>query len=208
MDGQAPAPVAGEYVSMQPISQPGNAPLDLALQYAAYQGGHVLQGHPQGPSYEGLNQINPSVLMQQPPAAPPPKMIKKLEVTVFCSQHNPVSTETQSYLRCLMSNLLLQAVSDAKKVQRQEKIKAALLALPPMARIKLRVSAGVFEVTLVSVLEDIGCVEVLWDRGIKREFKWGSVVFGKTEEIVGQKPAEPATGPDANRKLFFFSVRR
>lgn len=106
MDGQASAPVAGEYVSMQPIPQPGNAPLDLALQYAAYQGGHVLQEHAQGPSYEGLDQINPSVLMQQPPPAPPPKMIKKLEVTVFCSQHNPVSTATQSCLRRSNSNLL------------------------------------------------------------------------------------------------------
>lgn len=69
-----------------------------------------------------------------------------------------------------------------------------------MARIKLRVSAGLFEVTLVRVIEDTGCVEVLWDRGIKREFKWGSVVFSRTEEVVGHKPAEPATGPDANRE--------
>ncbi|THH27258.1 hypothetical protein EUX98_g6931 [Antrodiella citrinella] len=124
--------------------------------------------------------VNPGMMQQQPQQqAPPVKVIKKLEVSVLCSQHNP-------------------AVNDAKKAHKQEKIKEALLALPPMTRIKLRVSAGVFEVSLVRVLEDVGCVEVLWDRGIKREFKWGSVVFGRIDEVVGQKPAEPATGLDAN----------
>lgn len=69
-----------------------------------------------------------------------------------------------------------------------------------MARIKLRVSAGVFEVSLVRVLEECQCVEVVWDRGIKREFKWGSVVFGNTEGLaVGQKPSEAVPEPD--RKL-------
>ncbi|KAH8105461.1 JmjC-domain-containing protein [Cristinia sonorae] len=122
---------------------------------------------------------NPSAQYQ---SQSPVKVVRKLEVSVLCPQHNP-------------------AISDAKKAQKQDKIKAALLALPPMARIKLRVSAGVFEVTLVSVMEETGCVEVLWDRGLKREFRWGSVVFGKTEDVVGHKPAEPATGPDANREF-------
>lgn len=61
-----------------------------------------------------------------------------------------------------------------------------------MSRIKLRVSAGVFEVSLVRVIEENGSVEVLWDRGLKREFKWGSVVFGDTDGPVQQKPSEPA----------------
>lgn len=65
-----------------------------------------------------------------------------------------------------------------------------------MARIKIRVSAGVFEVSLIRVLEQTKSIEVVWDRGIKREFKWGSVVFGSTEgQMVLQKPAEPI--PDA-----------
>ena len=78
----------------------------------------------------------------------------------------------------------------AKKASRQDKIRRDLLALPVMARIKIRVSAGVYEVPLMRVIEETGCVEVLWDRGIKREFKWGSVVFGNTSgQNVLQKPS-------------------
>lgn len=62
-----------------------------------------------------------------------------------------------------------------------------------MARIKIRVSAGLFEVSLVRVLEENQTVEVIWDRGFKREFKWGSVLLGDTEgQVVLQKPAEAA----------------
>lgn len=74
-----------------------------------------------------------------------------------------------------------------------DKVKADLLALPEMARIKLRVSAGVFEVSLVRVIEERGTVEVLWDGGVKKEFKWGSLVWGNTEgQTVGQKPTVAA----------------
>ncbi|KAH7886650.1 JmjC domain, hydroxylase-domain-containing protein [Phlebopus sp. FC_14] len=115
------------------------------------------------------------------PHVPPPpvgtesrvlKTIKKNEVQVLCTQHNP-------------------AVAAAKKAGKQDKIRNELLALPPMSRIKIRVSAGVFEVSLVRVLEETKSVEVLWDRGIKREFKWGSVIFGNTDgQTVMQKPSE------------------
>jgi hypothetical protein len=92
----------------------------------------------------------------------------------------------------------MQAVAAAKKASRQDKIRRDLLALPSMARIKIRVSAGVYEVPLIRVIEETGCVEVLWDRGIKREFKWGSVVFGSTSaQTVLQKPS-----PVSERKLF------
>ncbi|KAG9312599.1 JmjC domain, hydroxylase-domain-containing protein [Chiua virens] len=102
------------------------------------------------------------------------KTIKKNEVQLLCNQHNP-------------------AVAAAKKANKQDKIRNELLALPPMSRIKLRVSAGVFEVSLLRVVEETKSVEVLWDRGIKREFKWGSVVFGQTDgQTVMQKPSEPA----------------
>jgi len=105
------------------------------------------------------------------------KVIKKVEVQILCTQHNP-------------------EVAAAKKANKQDKIRQDLIALPPMARIKIRVSAGVFEVSLLRVLEPSKSVEVVWDRGIKREFKWGSVVFGSTDgQMVLQKPAEPA--PDA-----------
>ncbi|KAF5366194.1 hypothetical protein D9758_005697 [Tetrapyrgos nigripes] len=106
------------------------------------------------------------------------KIIKKYEVQVLCSQHNPL-------------------LAAAKKASKQDKIKNDLLALPPMSRIKVRVSTGVFEVSLVRVIEETSSVEVLWDRGIKREFKWGSVIFGNTDGPVQQKPSTPA--PDAPR---------
>jgi hypothetical protein len=88
---------------------------------------------------------------------------------------------------------MLKAVSAARKASKQDRIKTELAALPPMSRIKIRVSSGVFEVSLLRVIEDTGSVEVLWDRGIKREFKWGSVIFGQTEgQTIVQKFSEPA----------------
>jgi hypothetical protein len=99
----------------------------------------------------------------------------------------------------------LQAVTAAKKAAKQDKIKNDLLAMPSMTRIKIRVSAGVFEVSLLRVIEETGSVEVLWDRGQKREFKWGSVVFGSTEgQTVVQKPAEFAPDTHRKRTSFFY----
>ncbi|KZT67536.1 JmjC-domain-containing protein [Daedalea quercina L-15889] len=112
------------------------------------------------------------------------KLVRKIEVQVLCSQHNP-------------------AVAEAKRAVKQEKIRNDLLALPPMSRIKLRVSAGLFEVSLVRVIEESCSVEVLWDRGLKREFKWGSVVFGNVEGVtIGQKPSEPAPEPHPSTTSF------
>ncbi|KAL0948093.1 hypothetical protein HGRIS_010714 [Hohenbuehelia grisea] len=99
------------------------------------------------------------------------KIIKKVEVTVLCAQHNP-------------------AVAAKKKANKHDKIREVLSSLSPMARIKIRVSAGVFEVSLLRVIEETSSVEVLWDRGLKREFKWGSVVFGSTDGPIQQKPSE------------------
>lgn len=83
-----------------------------------------------------------------------------------------------------------------KKNNKNNKIRADLLALPSMARIKIRVSSGVFEVSLIRVIEESSSVEVLWDRGLKKEFKWGSVVFGNTDGPVLQKPSEIAPEPE------------
>jgi hypothetical protein len=87
-----------------------------------------------------------------------------------------------------------------------DRIKAELLSYPSMTRIKIRVSAGVFEVSLIRVIEETGSVEVLWDRGVKREFKWGSVVFGNTEGPVQQRPSEMA--PERKSYLVLLSSRR
>ncbi|KAL0579727.1 hypothetical protein V5O48_002291 [Marasmius crinis-equi] len=114
---------------------------------------------------------------QDPPSdADVLKVIKKYEVQLLCPQHNPT-------------------VAAKKKASKQDRIKNDLLALPPMARIKIRVTAGVFEVTLLRVVEETSSVEVLWDRGSKREFKWGSVVFGNTEGPVQSKPSEVQAAP-------------
>ena len=85
----------------------------------------------------------------------------------------------------------LQAVIEAKKANKQDKIRNELHLLPTMSRIKVRVSSGVFEVSLLRVIDETKSVEVLWDRGVKREFKWGAIVFGNTDRTVGQKPSEP-----------------
>src|SRR5580658_10506447 len=91
----------------------------------------------------------------------------------------------------------MKAIAAARKASKQDKIRNDLIALPPMTRIKIRVSAGVFEVSLIRVIEASKSVEVLWDRGIKREFKWGSVVFGSLEgQTIGQKPTEAAPEPE------------
>ncbi|PPR01540.1 hypothetical protein CVT24_001851 [Panaeolus cyanescens] len=103
------------------------------------------------------------------------KTIKKYEVEILCTQHNPVG-----------------AVAARKKASKQDKIRNDLLALPSMSRIKIRVSSGVFEVSLLRVIEETGSVEVIWDQGMSKEFKWGSVVFGSTDGPVQQKPAERA----------------
>jgi len=93
---------------------------------------------------------------------------------------------------------------EAKKANKQDRIRKDLLALAPMSRIKIRVSAGIFQVSLVRVIEETNSVEVLWDRGIKREFKWGSVVFGNLEgQTIGEKPSEAA--PEADRACFFYN---
>ena len=90
----------------------------------------------------------------------------------------------------------------AKKANKIEKIRKDLLALPEMSRIKLRVSSGVFEVSLVAVHEERNTVEVIWDDGIKKEFKWGSLVWGNIDDqSVGQKPTVAA--PPSERRFFY-----
>jgi hypothetical protein len=94
-------------------------------------------------------------------------------------------------------------VAAQKKASKQDKIRSELLALPSMARIKIRVSAGVFEVSLIRVIEETSSVEVVWDRGVKREFKWGSVVFGNTDGPVLQKPSEILPTASERKSLIF-----
>ncbi|KAF4588124.1 hypothetical protein EYR38_010089 [Pleurotus pulmonarius] len=134
---------------------------------------------PQSTLDPSLTQTGPPMDVDPHPSPDVLKVIKKFEVNVLCAQHNP-------------------AVAAAKRANKQDKIRNELLALPSMARIKIRVSAGVFEVSLIRVIEESNSVEVLWDRGMKREFKWGSVVFGSTEGPIHQKPSEVVVEPQAS----------
>ncbi|KIJ42662.1 hypothetical protein M422DRAFT_31236 [Sphaerobolus stellatus SS14] len=99
------------------------------------------------------------------------KTIKKNVVECFCAQHNP-------------------ALIAAKKANRDTKLRADLDALHEGSRIRIRTSGGVFEVSLVAVNSAKSTVEVIWDGGVKREFKWGSIVWGSAGEggAVVRKP--------------------
>ncbi|KAI0641835.1 hypothetical protein C8Q79DRAFT_299359 [Trametes meyenii] len=164
----APTP-APEPPAPNPVD-PASVPIDPAL-----TGEHPMDVDPSIVAVPSVPFAQPEGQQQrQPwPSAQVLKVIKKTEVEVLCHQHNP-------------------GILAAKKAQQQDRIRNQLLALPPMSRIKLRVTAGVFEVTLLRVLEETCSVEVLWDRGLRREFKWRSVVFGETDGVVGQKPSDPA----------------
>jgi hypothetical protein len=122
------------------------------------------------------------------------KVIQKSEYQLLCHQHNPVSDITSYYDALIL--MTSQATYEAKKSSKTDRQRAQLLALAPMSRIKIRVSAGVFEVSLLRVIEDAGAVEVVWDRGQKREFKFSSIVFGTTkDDVVGHKPMEISMEP-------------
>ena len=87
-----------------------------------------------------------------------------------------------------------------------DKIRRDLLALPPSSLIRIRISAGLFEVSLLRVIEERGSVEVVWDRDaagntVKREFKWGSVLMGNADSAVIRKTDVQQHGED----LYFSS---
>ena len=72
-------------------------------------------------------------------------------------------------------------------------MRETLLALPEMSRVKVRVSTGVFEVSLLSVDEEGGTIDVLWNDGIKRTFKWSSLIWVESQgEPTRRKPSVTA----------------
>lgn len=93
-----------------------------------------------------------------------------------------------------------------KKANKSEKLRNDLAALSEMSRIRIRNSMGVVEVSLVKVCQigirrasvpylcplqvhhERGTVEVLWDGGQKREFRWGSIVWSSDGQTTGSKP--------------------
>ncbi|KAJ7761128.1 hypothetical protein B0H16DRAFT_560481 [Mycena metata] len=123
-----------------------------------------------GIAYTVVREVEKEVVLLEP--APPSahaggaelnlrvlKVIHKTEVEVLCAQHNPV-------------------IVASRRASKAESLRADVLALPPLSRIKIHVFSGVFEVTLMRVLEDRRAVEVLWDAGEVREVKWTNIVLG------------------------------
>ncbi|ESK85356.1 jumonji family transcription [Moniliophthora roreri MCA 2997] len=151
--------VEKDVILLKPVSTQPTGAYSTQVDATLNPDSMVVDGQPSGPDEEEVLRV-----------------VKKYEVQVLCSQHNP-------------------EVAAAKRASKQDRIKKELLAIPPMARIKIRVSSGVFEVSLVRVIEETGSVEVLWDRGSKKEFKWGNVIFGNTDGPVQHKPSEPAPDP-------------
>ncbi|CAE6447318.1 unnamed protein product [Rhizoctonia solani] len=96
--------------------------------------------------------------------------LKKSVVTALCPQHNP-------------------RLAEARKADKQQKLDADIGALKQYARIKVRASGGVFAVTLVNVYEDRRAVEVMWDQGSTKEFKYTSVVWTDDGEVQ-EKPGK------------------
>ncbi|KAF9554238.1 hypothetical protein CPC08DRAFT_696904 [Agrocybe pediades] len=166
--------VEKEVVVLGPTAHSAPAPAETPIEVIPTE---QMQYHPQGSSNQDGMAVDTPLTIPTNAVSPPPKFVKKLEAQVLCVQHNPT-------------------LAAQKKAIRNDKIRTDLLALPYMARIKIRVSSGVFEVSLIRVVEESSSVEVLWDRGLKREFKWGSVVWGNTEGPVQQKPSEAAPEPE------------
>ncbi|KAJ1301874.1 hypothetical protein OPQ81_000714 [Rhizoctonia solani] len=100
--------------------------------------------------------------------------LRKPVVTALCPQHNPRLVE-------------------ARKADKQQKLDAEIGALKQYSRIKVRASGGVFAVTLVNVYENRRTVEVIWDQGSTKEFKYTSVVWTDDGEVQ-EKPGKAGEG--------------
>ncbi|KAG9119721.1 hypothetical protein FRC07_005109 [Ceratobasidium sp. 392] len=107
------------------------------------------------------------------------EQVKKQAVTALCPQHNP-------------------RVVEARKLDKQQKLDADIGALTQYSRIKVRASGGVFAVTLVNVYEDRRTVEVIWDQGGTKEFRYSSVVWSdQPDGAVQEKPTTQSQPPQA-----------
>ncbi|KAJ7058631.1 JmjC domain, hydroxylase-domain-containing protein [Mycena amicta] len=150
-----------------------------------------------GVFYKVLREVDKEVVLLAPappasypfelPTAPDVrvlKVIKKIEFEALCPPHNPV-------------------VAAERRASKQDALRAEILALPPLSRVKIRVSAGVFEVTLIRVLEEKRSVEVLWDLSEVREFKWGCIILGSSSYGTEPHPiAAPPLYPSQSSSLY------
>ncbi|KZT56522.1 JmjC-domain-containing protein [Calocera cornea HHB12733] len=107
------------------------------------------------------------------------KTIKKPIIELLCPVHNPD-------MRILA------------KQRKDEARKRSVLALKEGDRIRIRLSSGVFEVTLLGIDEAAEKVEVMWDDQSKREIKWGSIHWGAvSEEVLAASKAKQEAKEEA-----------
>ncbi|KAG8995096.1 hypothetical protein FRB94_009473 [Tulasnella sp. JGI-2019a] len=123
----------------------------------------------------------PPLTVPQPNGPKIIRTIRKPIIELLCSQHNPV-------------------VQERRKLAKQEKIRQEVLALPSEARIRIKNSSGLCEVTLVSVNEERKSVIVLWTDGDRKEFQWTSIVWSDVPEgTIVRKVAEEVAQSKAMR---------
>ncbi|KAF7290510.1 Specific transcriptional repressor [Mycena indigotica] len=96
--------------------------------------------------------------LSTPPDVRVLKVIKKIEVEAYCPQHNPILVAE-------------------RRASKQDALKAEILSLPLFSRVKIRVSSGLFEVTLIRVLEEKQSVQVLWAANEVREVRWANLLL-------------------------------
>ncbi|KAF8516410.1 hypothetical protein BU17DRAFT_67422 [Hysterangium stoloniferum] len=113
------------------------------------------------------------------------------------SATTPLTVHTGEDPAVLMLTLLADTLMQQAQIMLGTREKRyGLLPLWFADKIPIRNSSSVFKVSLLQVKKDRGTVEVLWDGGQKREFKWGSIVWSSSGE-TGRKPTaeEIATNP-------------
>lgn len=86
------------------------------------------------------------------------KTITKLNVAITCAQHNKNRNQ-------------------AKRKEKTDAFIRGISAIPPYARIRIKLPSGLFEVTLVSVDQQKEEVEVIWTTGSTRRCKWSTIVW-------------------------------
>lgn len=142
--------------------------------------------------------------MAAPPPPPGPKIIRTIRkpvIELLCSQHNPVSSDFFFVGRVYSNGVIVQIVRERKKAAKQEKIRRDVLALPPDARIRIRNTSGLCEVTLASINEERKSVVVLWTEGERREFQWTSIVWSDVPEGTVVRKVAEEMGPRACQLL-------
>lgn len=85
----------------------------------------------------------------------------------FLSAFSVPTITGETYIQC-RTNVLYWLLTSSRRLyrqRRQDKMKNEILALRLMSRTRVRVSSGVYEVTLLSVNEWLHTIQVMWGDG-------------------------------------------